>query len=109
MHLFSNDPTGQQRGAPAEPPGAEPEIIPPGADFPFRPRAGGGVFVHHKTRIHLTRLGPFAIAAILLGVGVLSAIALLMLLAVVLVGVAAAVVIVVAALLSRLLRGPLRP
>jgi len=108
-HPFSDDASGRQRGAPAEPPRAEPEIIPPGADFPPRPRAEGVVFTRHGTRIQVTRLGPFGIAMVLLGAGVLGAIGLLVLLGAALVGAAALGVIVIGALLSRLLRGSPRP
>lgn len=105
----SEDAAGQHRDAPAEPPGAEPEIMPPGADFPPRTRAEGVVFTHRGSRIRVARLGPFGIAMVLLGAGVLGAIGLLVLLGAVLVGAAAVGVIVIGALLSQLFRGPPRP
>jgi hypothetical protein len=108
MHSPSDDAIGHGRISRPEPPRAELEIIPPGADFPPRPHRDA-FFVHHRTRIHVARLGPFGIAMILLGAGALGAIGLLILLGAVLVGAAAIGVVVVAALFSRLLRGPARP
>jgi hypothetical protein len=108
-HPFSDDASGRHRGAPAEPPRAEPEIIPPGADFPPRPRPEGVVFTHRGGRIRVARLGPLGIAMVLLGAGVLGAIGLLVLLGAVLVGAAALGVIVIGALLSQLFRGSPRP
>lgn len=109
MHSSSDYPIGREAAPGAEPPRAEPEIIPPGADFPPRPQLDNGVFAQYGTRIHLTRLGPFGIAFVLLGAGILGAVALLMLLGAALVGAAAAGVIIVGALVARLFRGLLRP
>lgn len=108
MNSPSDDAYRRPSAAPAEPPRNEPEIIPPGADFPPRSRAEGIVFTRHGTRIQVRRLGPFGIAMLLLGAGALGAIGLLMLLGALLVGAAVMGVIVVAALLSQLLRGPAR-
>lgn len=114
MHS-SGDPAPGRRPAPgteppaAERPRAEPEIIPPGADFPPPPRQGGTVvYTRDGTRIHVRRLGPFGIAAVLLGLGVAGILGLLFLLGAVLVGAAALGVVVLTALIARLLRGPSR-
>jgi hypothetical protein len=109
MPSSNDDPINHNRISRPEPPRAEPEIIPPGADFPPRPHREAFVFAHHGTRIHVARLGPFGIAMILLGAGALGAIGLLVLLGAVLVGAAVMGVVVAAALFSRLLRGPARP
>jgi hypothetical protein len=109
MHPPSDDAIARQPSSRAEPPRAEPEIIPPGADFPSQPHRETFVFAHRGIRIHVTRLGPFGIAMLLLGGVALGAIGLLMLLGTVLVGAAAIGVVVAAALLSRLFRGPPKP
>lgn len=100
----SEDAAGRQRPSRAEPSPAEPEIIPPGADVP-PPRREDFAFAQHGIRIHVTRLGPFGVAMLLLGGVALGAIALLMLLGAALVGAAAIGVVVVVALLARLFRG----
>src|SRR5256885_10339584 len=103
----NNDPIAQDGISGPEPPGAEPEIIPPSADLPPRPYSETCVFAQHGTRFHIARLGPFGIGMVLLGALALGAIGLLMLLGAVLVG-AAVGVIGAAALLSRFLRGSTR-
>jgi len=105
MNPRSEDAAVRRQGAPAEPPRAEPEIIPPGADFPPRRGPGRVVFTRRVTRIQVTRLGPFGIAMVLLGAGVLGVVGLLVLLGAALVAAAALGVVVLGALLSRLLRG----
>ena len=108
MHSPNDDAIGHGRISRPEPPRAEPEIIPPGAEFPPRPHRDAFVFAHRGTRIHVARLGPFGIGMVLLGALALGAIGLLMLLGAVLVG-AAVGVIGAAALFSRFLRGSARP
>jgi hypothetical protein len=108
MPSSNDDPINHNRISRPEPPRAEPEIIPPGADFPPRPHREAFVFAHHGTRFHVARLGPFGIGMVLLGALALGAIGLLMLLGAVLVG-AAVGVIGATALFSRFLRGSARP
>jgi hypothetical protein len=108
MHPFNDDLRRRQRSALADRRSAEPEIIPPDADVSSGARAEA-VFASRGVHIEVTRLGPLGIVVILLGAGMLGAFALLMLLGTVLVGAAVAGVVLAAALLSRLLRGPLRP
>ena len=105
MHSSSDDAIGRQPSARPEPPPSEPEIIPPGADFPRRPdynetffAAGNGI------RIRVVRPGPLGIAAIVVGAGIIGALSLVMLLGTLLIGAAAAGTIMLIALVSRLLR-----
>jgi len=108
MPSSNNDAISHNRISRPEPPRAEPEIIPPGADFRPRPLGEAFVFAHHGTQFHVSRPGPFGIGVFLLGALALGAIGLLMLLGAVLVG-ATVGVIGAAALFSRFLRGSARP
>jgi hypothetical protein len=58
-----------------ETPRYEPEIIPPGADFPFRGRADSwsGTGGRGAYRLHVARLGPIGFGLIVLGIGLLAA------------------------------------
>ena len=63
----------QQQPTPkAETPYAEPEIIPPGADWPRSSRIWISTGPHHTTRIQLPRLGPVGIALFVLLIGILA-------------------------------------
>ena len=99
----------QQQPMPkAKTPYTEPEIIPPGADWPRASRIWVSTGPHHTTRIQITRLGPVAIAlfALLIGIFALAGIALL--LGAALVGVAAVGVLIVGGIISSLSRRPFR-
>jgi hypothetical protein len=108
MSSSNDDAISHNRISRPEPPRAEPEIIPPGADFPPRRHSNAFVFAHHGPRFQVVRLGPFGIGMVVLGALALGAIGLLMLLGAVLVG-ATVGVIGAAALFSRFLRGLARP
>ena len=99
----------QQQPMPkAKPRYTEPEIIPPGADWPRASRIWVSTGPHHTTRIQITRLGPVAIAlfALLIGIFALAGIALL--LGAALVGVAAGGALIVGGIISSLSRRPFR-
>ena len=89
----------QQQPMPeAKTPYTEPEIIPPGADWPRASRVWVSAGPHHTTRIQITRLGPVGTAALfvlLIGIPALAGMALL--LGAALVGIAAASVLIVGA------------
>ena len=99
----------QQQPMPkAKPRYTEPEIIPPGADWPRASRIWVSTGPHHTTRIQITRLGPVTIAlfALLIGIFALAGIALL--LGAALVGIAAGGVLIVGGIISSLSRRPFR-
>jgi hypothetical protein len=99
----------QQQPMPrAETPYTEPEIIPPGADWPGAPRTWVSTGPHHTTRIQITRLGPVGIAFFMLLIGILALAGMALLLGAALVGVAAGGVLIVAGIVSSLFRRPFR-
>ena len=83
---------------------AEPEIIPPGADWAGKSRIWVPAGTHHTMRVRITRLGPVGIAALMLMIGILVLAGLMLVIGFALVGLAAAGVLVVGAILSGLLR-----
>jgi len=99
----------QQQPMPkAKPRYTEPEIIPPGADWPRASRIWVSTGPHHTTRIQITRLGPVGIAIFLLLIGVLAFVGMALLLGAALVGIAAAGVLIIGGILSNLSRRQFR-
>ena len=99
----------QQQPMPkAKTPSIEPEIIPPGADWPRSSRIWVSTGPHQTIRIQITRLGPFGIALFVLLIGILALAGVLLLLGAALVGVAAAGVVIGAGIFSSLSRCPIR-
>ena len=85
----------QQQPTPkAETPHIEPEIIPPGADWPRSSRIWISTGPHHTTRIQIARLGPVGITLSVLLVGILALAGLVLLLGAALIGVVAAGVLI---------------
>src|SRR5689334_2522218 len=77
----------QQQPAPkAETPNIEPEIIPPGADWPCSSRSSASTGAHHTTRIQIPRLGPVGIVLFVLLIGILVLAGLVLLLGAALIG-----------------------
>ena len=67
----------QQHPTPkAETPYIEPEIIPPGADWPRSSRIWVSTGPCHTTRVQITRLGPIGIALFVLLIGILASVGL---------------------------------
>lgn len=89
-------------------PYTEPEIIPPGADWPHASRIWVPTGPQHSTRITITRLGPVGIAFSALLVGILALAAMALLVGAALVGIAAGAVLIVGGILSSLSRRPFR-
>src|SRR5215831_16266985 len=86
----------QQQPMPkAKTPYTEPEIIPPGADWPRASRIWVSTGPHHSTRITITRLGPVGIAFFALLIGILALAGMALLVGAALVGIAAGVVLIV--------------
>ena len=92
----------------AETPCIEPEIIPPGSDWPRSSRIWVSTGPCHTTRVQITRLGPIGIALFVLLIGILASVGLFLLLAAALVGVVAAGVLIVGGIFSSLSRRPFR-
>ena len=92
----------------AETPYAEPEIIPPGADWPRSSRNWISTGPHHTTRIQIPRLGPVGIALFVLLIGILSLAGLVLLLGAALVGVVAAGVLIGRGIFSSLSQSSFR-
>jgi hypothetical protein len=70
---FIRDHVMQQQPMPeAKTPYTEPEIIPPGADWPRASRVWVSAGPHHTTRIQITRLGPVGTALFVLLIGILA-------------------------------------
>jgi hypothetical protein len=94
----------------AEIPRAEPEIIPPGADYPSAPHFERASYTHarHATRIRVARVGPVGFVLLLVLAGVLAVAGSVVLLAAALIGAAAAGMIIAGATVSRLVRGLFR-
>jgi|SRR5215471_8924403 len=86
----------------------EPEIIPPGADWPRASRIWVSTGPHHSTRITITRLGPVGIAFFALLIGILALAGMALLVGAALVGIAAGAVLIVGGILSSLSRRPFR-
>ena len=98
----------QQTTPKAKRPYAEPEIIPPGADWPRASRICGSTGAHQRIRIHITRLGPVGIALFALLIGILAFAGMAVLVAPALVGIAARAVLILGGILSNLSRRPFR-
>jgi hypothetical protein len=99
----------QQQPTPkAKTPYSEPEIIPPGADWPRASRIWVFTGAHHNTRIQTTRLAPVGIALFALLIGILALAGVALLVGAALVGVAAGAVLIVGGILSSLSRRPFR-
>jgi hypothetical protein len=98
----------QQPMPKAKAPYTEPEIIPPGADWPRASRIWVSTGPHHTTRIQITRLGPVGIAFFMLLIGILALAGMALLLGAALVGIAAGGVLIVGGIISSLSRRPFR-
>ena len=99
----------QQQPTPkAEKPYIEPEIIPPGANWPRSSRIWVSTGPHQTTRIQITRLGPVGIALFVLLIGILAVAGLVLLLGATLVDVVAAGVLIGGGFFSSLSRRPIR-
>jgi hypothetical protein len=99
----------QQQPMPeAKTPYTEPEIVPPGADWPRAPRIWVSAGPHHTTRIQITRLEPVGTALFVLLIGILAVAGMALLLGAALVGIAAASVLIVGGIISSLSRRPFR-
>ena len=98
----------QQTTPKAKRPYAEPEIIPPGADWPRASRICGSTGAHQRIRIQITRLGPVGIALFALLIGILAFAGMAILVGAALIGIAAGAVIIVGGILSSLSRRPFR-
>ena len=92
----------------AKPPYTEPEIIPPGADWPRASRIWVSTGPHHTTRIQITRLGPVAIALFVMLIGILALAGMALLLGAALVGIAVGGVLIVGGIVSSLSRRSFR-
>ena len=86
----------------------EPEIIPPGADWPRTSRIWVSTGPHHTTRIQIRRLGPLGIALLALLTGILALAGMTLLLGAVLIGIAAGGVLIVGRIISGISRRPFR-
>ncbi len=86
----------------------EPEIIPPGADWPRASRIWVSAGPYHTTRIQIKRLGPVGIALFMLLIGILALAGMALLLGAALVGLAAGGVLIVGGIISSLSRRPFR-
>jgi hypothetical protein len=99
----------QQQPVPvAKAPCTEPEIIPPGADWPHASRIWVFTSPHHTTRIKIMRLGPVGIALFALLIGILALAGMALLVGAALVGIAAGAVLIFGRILSSLSRRPFR-
>ena len=99
----------QQHPTPkAETPYIEPEIIPPGADWPRSSRIWVSTGPWHTTRVQITRLGPIGIALFVLLIGILASVGLFLLLGAALVGVVVAGVLIGRGIFFSLSRHPFR-
>ena len=96
----------QQPMPKAKAPYTEPEIIPPGADWPRASRIWVSTGPHHTTRIQITPLGRVGIAFFLMLIGILALAGIALLLGAALVGIAAGSVLIVGGIISRLSRRP---
>ena len=88
----------------AKTPYTEPEIIPPGADWPRASRIWASTGPHHSARIQIRRLGPVGIALFVLVIGILALAGMALLLGAALVGIAAGGVLILAGIISSLHR-----
>lgn len=86
------------------PPRGEPEIIPPGADWPPTPRSRVSNSAGHVTIVRIARLGPVGIVVALIVLGMLAALTVLLLLGLAVVGVATTGVVIIGAAISLFLR-----
>ena len=87
------------------PPRGEPEIIPPGADWPPTPRSRVSNSVGQVTLVRIARLGPVGIVVALLVLGMLAALTVVLLLGLAVFGVATTGVVIIGAAISLFLRG----
>jgi hypothetical protein len=94
----------QQSRRRADPQRKEPEIIPPGADWPPTPRSRVSNSANQVTFIRIARLGPVGIILALLVLGMLAALTVVLLLGLAVVGVAIAGIIIIGAAISLFLR-----
>jgi hypothetical protein len=86
----------------------EPEIIPPGADWPRTSRIWVSTGPHHTTRIQIMRLGPVGIALLALLTGILALAGMTLLFGAVLIGIAAGGVLIIGGIISGISRRPFR-
>ena len=99
----------QQQPTPkAKTPRTEPEIIPPGADWPRASRIWVSTGRYHTTRIQIARLGPVGMALFVLLIGILAWAGMALLLGAAMVGIAAGGVLIVGGIISSLSRRPFR-
>jgi hypothetical protein len=99
----------QQQPMPkARTPYTEPEIIPPGTDWPRVSRIWVSTGPYYTTRIQMARLGPVGITLFVLLIGMLALAGMALLLGAALVGIAAGGVLIVGGIISSLSRRPFR-
>jgi hypothetical protein len=95
----------QQQPTPkAETPNIEPEVIPPGADWPCSSRSSASTRAHHTIRIQIPRLGPVSIVLFALLIGILVLGGLVLLLGAALIGVVVAGIVIGGGIFSSLVR-----
>jgi hypothetical protein len=88
----------------AETPNIEPEIIPPGADWPCSPRSSASNGPHHTTPIQIPRLSPVGIALFVLLIGILVLAGLVLLVGAALIGVVVVGILIGGGIVSSLSR-----
>ena len=99
----------QQQPVPkAKAPCTEPEIIPPGADWPRVSRIWISTSPQYTTRIKIMRLGPVGIALFALLIGIMAVAGMAVLVGAALIGIAAGAVLIVRGILFSLSRRPFR-
>ena len=94
----------QQSRRRSDPPRGEPEIIPPGADWPPVPRGKAPDSASQVIVVHIARPGPVGIILALLVLGMLAAVTFVLLLGLAVVGAAVAGVVIIGVAISLFLR-----
>jgi hypothetical protein len=84
--------------------GGEPEIIPPGADWPPTPRGRVSNSARRVTFVRIARLGPAGIILSSLVLGMLAGLVFVLLLGLAVIGVAIAGLVIIGAAISFFLR-----
>jgi hypothetical protein len=98
----------QQQPMPKAKTPTEPEIIPPGADWPRASRIWVSASTHHTGPIRITRLGPIGITLFVLLIGILALTGMVVLLGAALLGIAAGGALIVGGIISSLSRRSFR-
>jgi hypothetical protein len=89
---------------PPEQPRVEPEIIPPDRSSGYSPWSPYGFTETRGTRIHVTRVGPFGIALLMLVIAAVATIIMVAILGAVLIWIPIIAVVLIVGALLRLLR-----